>query len=97
MDVAGAKQIIDRQLANYNVRYVQYLGGSDSKAYKEICEEKPYGEDCVIDKLECVRHVQKGMGSCLKKLKAQSDKRRLADGKTLSGKNRLTPAAILTI
>ncbi|KAJ8885598.1 hypothetical protein PR048_011796 [Dryococelus australis] len=59
MDVAGVKEIFERLLLLYNIRYVLYLGDGDSKSFKTIEEMKPYGECVQITKLECVGHVQK--------------------------------------
>ena len=41
-----------------------------------------------MEKLECVGHVQRRLGSCLLNLKRKM-KGPLADGKTLGGKDRL--------
>ena len=57
-------------------------------------ESKPYGVDCVSNKLECVRHVQKRVGSRLRKLKSSKKGVKVSDGKVLSGKGRLTDAKI---
>ncbi|GFV81995.1 uncharacterized protein TNCV_3151931 [Trichonephila clavipes] len=47
-----------------------------------------------IEKIECVGHVQKRMGSRLRKLKALWGGKKLSDGKTIGGKGRLTDAII---
>lgn len=57
-----------------------------------MAEAKPYGEDLIVQKLECIGHVQKRMGSRLRKLKFSGAK--LPDGKPLGGKRRLTDVAI---
>lgn len=69
MEVAGAKEIFSRSIEKYNVRYVNFLGDGDSKGYNAVVACKPYGEDVTISKLECVNHIQKRMGSRLRKLK----------------------------
>ena len=65
MEVAGAIKLFHRSVESRGVRYVQYLGDGDSKAYMGVVNSKPYGE-CEISKLECVGHVQKRFGSPLK-------------------------------
>ena len=50
-------------------KYNKYLGDGDSKGFMRVLESKPYGEDTNIEKLECIGHVQKRMGSRLRKLK----------------------------
>lgn len=94
MEVAGVRSIYQRSVKWYNVRYINYLGDGDSKAFKEIEELRPYGNNVNISKLECVGHVQKRMGSRLRRLKASMKGKKLRDGKTLDGKNRLTDATI---
>ena len=71
----------------------QSIGDGDSKSYSSIKAGKPYG-DKTIAKIECVRHVQKRMGTTLRKLKVQKGKTKLADGKSIGGVSRLTAARI---
>lgn len=78
----------------YNVRYTQYLGDGDSKGFIAVQELEPYGPDHKISKLECLGHVQKRMGTRLRRLKSENKHIILSDGKGLGGKNRLSQAAI---
>lgn len=66
----------------------------DSSAYPTVVQAQPYGPDYSIEKLECVGHIQKRMGSRLRTLKTKVGKTKLADGKTFGGRGRLTWAAI---
>ncbi|GFU43978.1 uncharacterized protein TNCV_1878541 [Trichonephila clavipes] len=59
-----------------------------------LVEKKPYGDSIEIEKIECVGHVQKRMGSRLRKLKSSIGKKKLSDGKTIGGKGRLTDVVI---
>jgi hypothetical protein len=95
MEVAGALQLFHRSQELYNVRYMNYLGDGDSAAFQTVANSLPYGDDH-IQKLECVGHVQKRMGSRLRTLKAlhKAQKKKLSDGKPIGGKNRLTDSAI---
>lgn len=95
MEVAGAVKIFERSIPTYSVRYTDYLGDGDTKAYLEVCERKPYGPDIEIKKIECVGHIQKRMGTRLRTLKAKT--KRLPDDTPLGGRNRLTDAAILKL
>ncbi|GFX36502.1 uncharacterized protein TNCV_1043141 [Trichonephila clavipes] len=63
-----------------------YVGSSGAM---EI-QENIYGNEYPIEKLECIGHVMKRMGTRLRRLKAQLKGQILSDGKCLSGKNRLT-------
>ncbi|GFT85784.1 uncharacterized protein TNCV_4027241 [Trichonephila clavipes] len=47
--------------------YTQYLGDGDSKGFLTIKEAKVYG-DTEVEKLECVGHVQKRMGTRLRNI-----------------------------
>lgn len=69
MEVAGALELFRRSVELYNVRYLFYLSDGDSKA----CASVPqiYGPDVEINKLECIGHVQKRMGTRLLKMRAE--------------------------
>lgn len=59
MELEGVKEIFRRSVARYGVQYETYLSDGDSKAYEAVLNDKPYGEDFKIKKIECVGHVQK--------------------------------------
>ena len=82
------------ELATRALKYTKMLGNGDSSTYGTIVEREPYGEDCIPEKLECIGHVQKRVGSRLRKLKSSHKGLKLDDGKGLSGKGRLTDAKI---
>ena len=66
MEPSGATRIFSRSVQNRKLRYTKYLGDGDSKGYevvKSIYKEKE------INKLECVGHVQKRVGTRLRNLK----------------------------
>lgn len=75
------------------MRYMEFLGDSDSKAHKLLVQEAVYG-DVDIEKLECVGHIQKRLGSRLRSLKKRLGKTPLADGKPIGGAGRLTDKRI---
>ncbi|GFT10541.1 uncharacterized protein TNCV_1942991 [Trichonephila clavipes] len=62
---------------------------SFNNAYKAVLESKPY-KDVNIEKLECVGHVEKRMGTRLRALKIKIKRQKLEDKKSLGGRNRLT-------
>lgn len=68
MEPVGAVRIFTRSEMTQGLQYTQYLGDGDSSSYKTVKECKPY-EDVDIEKLECVGHVQKRVGSRLRKLR----------------------------
>jgi len=58
-------RIFKRSVEKRGVRFVKYLGDGDSKSYSAVSNAQPYGPDVVVEKLECVGHVQKRMGKLL--------------------------------
>lgn len=94
MEGAGVLSIFARSESLHNVRYVKYLGDGDSKAFSKVCDAKIYGEGIQVEKLECIGHMQKRMGSRLRSLRNDLKKKKLADGKTISGRGRLTDLEI---
>ncbi|GFX67858.1 uncharacterized protein TNCV_1565591 [Trichonephila clavipes] len=92
MVTVGMVRIFQRSLSHRSVRYTSYIGDGDSKTFSSITASNPYEEDITVSKIECVGHVQKRMGTRLRKLKQMSSK--LSDGKSIGGKGRLTDRMI---
>lgn len=67
MEVDGIIEMFRRSLKNLAVRFLNYVGDGDSKTYSGILNAKPYGET-LVNKRECIGHVQKRMGTRLRKL-----------------------------
>ena len=63
------------------------VSDGDSKAFNTV--QHVY-DDCECIKLDCVGHVQKRMGKHLMNLKARTKGNKLADGKPIGGRGRLT-------
>ena len=59
METTGTLRIFERSRATRGLKYKDMLGDGDSSTYSAILESKPYGEDCIPSKLECIGHVQK--------------------------------------
>lgn len=85
MEAAGTVMCFSRSVDNRQLRYLKYIGDGDSKSYNEVVATNPYPGH-TVEKLECVGHIQKRVGTRLRKLKT-------AD-KTLSGKGKLTDKII---
>lgn len=63
------RRIFQRSKQQYELSYTGYLGDSDSKSFKNLSEaEPPIYPGKSIEKLECVRHIQKRMGQKLNNL-----------------------------
>ncbi|GFU82095.1 uncharacterized protein TNCV_1326391 [Trichonephila clavipes] len=69
-------------------------GDGDTTTFNALSEKEPYDDDHLIQKIECVSHVQKRMGTRLRKLKLVYSEKKLSDGKTIGGKGRLTDSLI---
>ena len=71
-------------------RSVEKHNNGDSKS---VLASKIYGEDFLMEKIDCVGHIQNTIGKRLLNLKA-TYKEKPADGKILGGRERLTEAVI---
>lgn len=92
MEVVGMVRIFQRSEDKRNAKYTGYIGDGDAKTFLAIKEASPYGPDISVSKIECVGHIQKRMGTRLRKLKKSNIK--CSDGKTVGGKGRLTDKMI---
>ena len=70
------------------LQYTGYIEDRDLKSYNDIYQADPY-EGVVVNKLECIEHIQKRDGTRLKKLKAANTKI-LSNGKKFRGQGQLT-------
>ncbi|GFX23734.1 uncharacterized protein TNCV_3596761 [Trichonephila clavipes] len=89
MECRGVLNIFQRSETSRKACYTQYLGDGGSKGFLTIKEAKVYG-DTEVEKLECVGHVQKRMGTRLRNILKMSKGIKLSDGKNISGRGRLT-------
>ncbi|GFS60754.1 uncharacterized protein TNCV_2001591 [Trichonephila clavipes] len=62
MEVDGMLRIFNRSEKLHNLKYSNCIGDGDTKTFNALSENKPYGDDHLIQKIECVGHVQKRMG-----------------------------------
>ncbi|XP_070532674.1 uncharacterized protein [Ptychodera flava] len=89
MEETGAAILFERSKEKYNIRYTQYIGDGDSAAYQSV--KDVYADDGIqVEKQDCVGHIQKRMGTHLRKLVEKYKGGKLEDGKSLTGRNRLT-------
>ncbi|GFT22078.1 uncharacterized protein TNCV_3271381 [Trichonephila clavipes] len=94
MEFDGMLRIFNRSEKLHNLKYSNYIGDGDTKTFNALSENKPYGDDYLIQKIECVGYVQMRMGTRLRKLILVYSKKKLSDGKTIGGKGRLTDSLI---
>ncbi|KFM57795.1 hypothetical protein X975_00431, partial [Stegodyphus mimosarum] len=90
MEVVGMLRIFSRSEEKFNAQYINYIGYGDTKTFLELQKSNIHGPDIELNKVECVDHVQKRMGSRLREPKHSRRGKKLEDGKSLGGKGRLT-------
>ena len=93
MEPKGALEIFQSSLS-YGLRSKWLTSDGDSKTHALLLRQQPYGKDYLVEKMDCVGHVQKRMGTALRNLKLQYRGQKLADGKTIGGAGRLTDKTI---
>ena len=67
MEQEAAKVMWGRSVEKFGFRYVDMLSDGDSTAYMAVCDLNPYNPQ-QVNKLECVNHAHKQMGTALRKL-----------------------------
>lgn len=69
MEVDAVKEMFVRSTEKFQVKYRRYVGDGDSKIHKALVDGIVYGKDFIVEKKECVGHVQKRMGTRLRNAK----------------------------
>ncbi|GFX78987.1 uncharacterized protein TNCV_3912751 [Trichonephila clavipes] len=82
MEVPGAIEDfqLSENLHGLSLRCTKFWEDGDSRAYKAVNEMQPYG-DIGIEKLECIGHVEKRMGTRLRGLKLKMKGKKLNNKK----------------
>ncbi|GFS91523.1 uncharacterized protein TNCV_1139501 [Trichonephila clavipes] len=83
MEPLGVYRIFERSVEMRKLQYVNFFGDRDSKGYASV--KDIYGKNTVA-KYECIGHIQKRVGTKLRKLKSKR--------KDLGGRRKLTDAFI---
>ena len=96
MESEAAVILWKRSVADRGLLYTTYIGDGDSKAFNAVVDADPY-DGVVIEKEECIGHVQKRIGAGLRELKRTTKGTKLSDGKALTGRGRLTDKTIDTL
>ena len=92
MEPTGTLQMFNTSMCD-NIRYTRLIADGDSKTHTLLVEQRPYS-DTIVQKCDCIGHVQKRMGTALRNLKVTYRGKKLADGKTIGGQGRLTDSLI---
>ena len=85
MEPQGAMRIFSRSIDDHKLMYNEYFGDGDSKSFQNV-KDVYQDQGVTVEKKECVGHVQKRLGTALRKLKKEK--------KGLGGKGRLTDSMI---
>lgn len=64
MEMKGAVILFKRSVDLHGFRYTNMIGDGDAKTYAELTKENPYPGK-TIEKIECVNHITKRMGTAL--------------------------------
>ena len=81
----SSKKLFRRSVATHKIRYTDLYSDGDSKSYNQV--KDIYAADGIqVVKKECIGHVQKRVGTALRKLKKENP--------GLGGKKKLTDAMI---
>ena len=68
MEAEGACRLYKRSLHMHGMRYIPFVGDSESKRYSSVTKSKPYWPSAYIPKEDCSRHVTKRMGTAMRKV-----------------------------
>ena len=90
MEAQGAVDMWNRSVEKNSLRYVDFVGDGDCSSHRDVVKAKPYEDKVIVRKVECVGHIQKRMGGRLRRKKKDMKGKKLSDGKTIGGRNRLT-------
>ena len=84
MEVEAARVLWGRSVSRHKLRYTVLLSDGDAKTFNQLTALKPYGEDFMVEKEECVNHVSKRLGTALRSVITDCKKK----GVTLGGRGR---------
>ena len=97
MESDVAVEFFGRSVEKFNLRNMKYIGDGDTGSFSKVMQSQPYGREAIPEKLECVGHVQKRLGSRLRALITNHKGKLLDDKKRLTETGRLTKKAINTM
>ena len=86
-----------RSVDKNGLGYTIFVGDADSNCYASVCEALKNAPTCYcyeLKKEECVGHIQKRIKTALRQYKRKIKGIRLANGKSVPGKGRLTDIII---
>ena len=90
LETAGTTEIFVRFIQKRKLRYTIFIGDDDSSPYPSVVQADPY-PGTVVEKGECIVHVQKRVGTNLRKLRKEVLKERK---KLIFGRGKMNDLAI---
>ena len=96
MERDGAVEMFLQSIDKNNLKYSEYIGDDNFNSFgavKKALGEK-YGDEYVVRKQDCIRHIKKRMGSALRAYKSNRKGSVLPDGKTVDVVGRFTDKII---
>ena len=95
MEVEAAGVSWRRSVERHKLRYITLLSDGDAKTLTELKRIKPYFEDVLLEKEECINHISRRLGSALRNVVTDCRKRGVKlGGGGGGGKGQLTQIAI---
>ena len=91
MEASGACEMFLRSVESRSLKYTTLVGDGDTGTFAKVKAQclSAFGQSYLIMKEECVGHIQKRMGSALRKYKQKKSGMKLSDGKSVGGAGRL--------
>ena len=89
MEPHGTLKMFQRSL-DFHLRYRYLISDGDSKSHNLILKSQPYGSSYMVEKKDCIGHIQKRMGAALRELVSRHRGEKLSDGMTIGGTGHLT-------
>ena len=90
MEAQGAVDMWNRSAEKNSIWYVDFVGDGECSSHCDVVKVKPYRDEVIVWKVECVGHIQNRMGGRLRRTKKDMKGKKLSGGKTIGGHNRLT-------
>ena len=94
MESTGVPAIWKRSVSKNKLRYIQMISDGDSKTFKLLSDQLPYGASNLVSKHECVGHVQKRMGKTLREKAKEKFVNESGERVKMRGNGRLTDKTI---
>ena len=94
MESTGALAIWTRSVSKNKLRYTQMISDGDSKTFKLLNDQLPYGASNLVSKHECVGHVLKRIGTALRQKAKEKFVNERGMHVRMRGKGRLTDKMI---